>query len=266
MRCKKSIKKAKSKSAKKSSKSPESEKGESIALLITGHGIDMNQFNEVKKEEFKYVKVAYRIPHDTLNFIYPWFFDPLTEYYIESKKLYSNEIIMDKYIEDCEKNKVDNTNNYKAHYKKFKQDPSRYESPVNSMIKNKKECYVGNVIINREFWFGDKKWKKTQHTPEFTKINSPFMGNMFVLRADHKDGKKLQGELLSKMKKDGLDHLRKPIQDIILYNKMSIDFNFLLPILQKFYKRVYIYDFACRGAGQIKTDRKVRQDIYKQEK
>jgi len=45
---------------------------------------------------------------------------------------------------------------------------------------------------------------------------------------------------------------------------MSIDFNFLLPILQKFYKRVYIYDFACRTAG-VKADRKTRQDIYKEE-
>lgn len=69
------------------------------------------------------------------------------------------------------------------------------------------------------------------------------------------------------MKKDGLDHLRKTIQGTILtpHNDMSIDFNFLLPILQKFYKRVYIYDFACRTAN-VKTDRKVRQDIYKQEK
>jgi hypothetical protein len=46
---------------------------------------------------------------------------------------------------------------------------------------------------------------------------------------------------------------------------MSIEFNLLLPILHRLYKRVYIYDFACRSAIS-KTDRKVRQDIYKKEK
>jgi hypothetical protein len=262
MRCKKSIKQTEPES--------EPEKGESISLLITGHGIDMDEFSKVKKEEFKYVKVAYRIPHDTLNFIYPWYFEPLSRYYIKPKELYSNKTIMDKYIKDCENTKVSDLRmflNYKAYYDSFKVNPSRYESPVGSMIKNKKECYVGHVIINRQFWFGDKTWEKTQKLPDFTTINSPFMGNMFVLRAVQKNGKRLQGELLSKMKKDGLDHLRKTIQGTILtpHNGMSIDFNFLLPILQKFYKRVYIYDFACRTAN-VKTDRKVRQDIYKQEK
>ena len=262
MRCKKSIKQTDPES--------EPEKGESISLLITGHGIDMDEFSKVKKEEFKYVKVAYRIPHDTLNFIYPWYFEPLSRYYIKPKELYSNKTIMDKYIKDCENTKVSDLRmflNYKAYYDSFKVNPSRYESPVGSMIKNKKECYVGHVIINRQFWFGDETWEKTQKLPDFTTINSPFMGNMFVLRAVQKNGKRLQGELLSKMKKDGLDHLRKTIQGTILtpHNGMSIDFNFLLPILQKFYKRVYIYDFACRTAN-VKTDRKVRQDIYKQEK
>jgi hypothetical protein len=255
MRCQKTIK-----------VEPEPEKGESISLLITGHGIDMNEFSKEKKEEFKHIKVAYRIPHDTLNFIYEKYFLPFERYYIYPTTLYSNKVIMERYIKDCENNKMDNTNNYKVYYDSSKLDPSRYESPVGSMIKNKKECYVGHVIMNRQFWFGDKKWKKEQKIPEFMSITSPFMGNMYVLRAVQKDGKMLKGELLSKMKKDGLDHLRKSIQSIILYpqNDMSINFNLLLPILQKFYKRVYIYDFACRTAN-VKTDRKTRQDIYKEE-
>ena len=136
------------------------------------------------------------------------------------------------------------------------------------MVKNQKECYIGHVIVNRNFWFGDKTWKKTQKSPDpdFTDITPPFMGNMFVLRAIQKDGKILQGELLSPMKEDGLDHLRETVQEIILSNRMRIDFKKILPILQELYENIYIYDFACRGAGVFKTERKVRQDIYNQEK
>ena len=92
------------------------------------------------------------------------------------------------------------------------------------------------------------------------------MGNMFVLRAIQKDGKILQGELLSPMKKDGLDHLRKIFKEIILSNGMWIDFKKILPILQGLYENIYIYDFGCRIATPRKTERKVRQDIYNQEK
>jgi hypothetical protein len=133
------------------------------------------------------------------------------------------------------------------------------------MIKNQKECYIGHVVVNRTFWFGDKTWETTQQIPDFTNITPPFMGNMFVLRAIQKDGSILQGELLSEMKEDGLDHLRKTVQEIILSNNLYIDYKSLLPILKKLYKHIYIYDFACRGAN-YNTYKSVRQKIYKTEK
>jgi len=254
-------------------KSPEPEQGESISLLITGHGIDLNEFGIYDKEKFKHIKVAYRIPHDTLNFIYKEYFIMLSLFYIKMKQvndaniiLYSDKKIMDKYIEICERTKrTDLERHYKQYYDTNPNKKDRFKSPVSSMIKNKKECYIGHVIVNRNFWFGDKTWEKTQQMPDFTNITPPFMGNMFVLRAIQKDGSMLQGELLSPMKKDGLDHLRKTVQDVILSTNMYIDFNVLLPILQKLYKNIYIYDFACRSAP-LKTERKVRQDIYNKEK
>ena len=254
-------------------KSPEPEQGESISLLITGHGIDLNEFGIYNKEKFKHIKVAYRIPHDTLNFIYKEYFDMLSLFYKKMKQvndaniiLYSDKKIMDKYIEICERTKrTDLEIHYKQYYDTNLDKKDRFKSPVSSMIKNKKECYIGHVIVNRNFWFGDKTWEKTQQMPDFTNITPPFMGNMFVLRAIQKDGSILQGELLSPMKKDGLDHLRKTIQDVILSTNMYIDFMVLLPILQKLYKNIYIYDFACRIAP-LKTERKVRQDIYNKEK
>jgi len=254
-------------------KSPEPEQGESISLLITGHGIDLNEFGIYDKEKFKHIKVAYRIPHDTLNFIYKEYFYMLSLFYKDMKQvndaniiIYSDKTIMDKYIEICERTKrTDLEIHYKQYYDINPDKKDRFKSPVSSMIKNKKECYIGHVIVNRNFWFGDKTWEKTQQMPDFTNITPPFMGNMFVLRAIQKDGSILQGELLSEKKEDGLDHLRKTVQDIILSNNMYIDFMVLLPILKKLYKNIYIYDFACRSA-YLKTERKVRQDIYNKEK
>ena len=249
----------------------EQPKGESISLLITGHGKDLDEFSKDDKEKFKHIKVAYRISHDTINFIYKKYFDLLSLYYIKMKEvLYSDNKIMDEYIQRCIDTKRTDLleRNYKLFYDKHKIDPSRYASPVASMVKNQKECYIGHIIVNRSFWFGDKTWKKTEKSPDpdFTDITPPFMGNMFVLRAIQKDGKILQGELLSPMKEDGLDHLRETVQEIILSNRMRIDFKTILPILQELYENIYIYDFACRGAGVFKTERKVRQDIYNQEK
>jgi effector-binding domain-containing protein len=248
--------------------------GESISLFITGHGTDLNEFDIYDKEKFKHIKIAYRIPHDTINFIYKEYFDMLSLFYIKMKQvnavnkvLYSDNKIMDKYIEICKRTK---RTDLERHYKQcYDLDPTlardRFKSPVDSMIKNEKECYIGHVVVNRTFWFGDKTWETAQQRPDFTNITPPFMGNMFVLRAIQKDGSMLQGELLSKNKKDGLDHLRKTVQRVILSTNMYIDFNVLLPILQKLYKNIYIYDFACRSC-HVKTKRKVRQDIYKKEK
>jgi hypothetical protein len=123
-------------------------------------------------------------------------------------------------------------------------------------------------VIDREFWFGDKTWKQTQNLPTFTKITPPFMGNMFVLRSTDANGKIVKGELLGPLKKsDGLDYLRTAIKTTIIRGGMYITLSEILPLLQKYYKRVYIYDFACRNAGQtIKLDRQNRQRVYKEER
>jgi hypothetical protein len=239
--------------------------GESIALMITGHGADVNEFSKEDKNRFKNVKIAYRIPHNILNFIYPQYFDILHDRYILTSKFYSNQAIMDSYIRDCEKNKTSD-DKIREDYKRFVYPG--YASPLASMIKKKKQCYIGRVVIDRLFWFGDKTWEKTQNLPTFTKITPPFMGNIFVFRATQADGKMLQGELLAPLnKKDGLDPLRKAVQKIILKGSMYIRLSILLPMLQKLYKRVYIYDFACRNAyNNLGQDRKNRQRIYQEEK
>jgi SpoVK/Ycf46/Vps4 family AAA+-type ATPase len=245
----------------------EPEQGESISLLISSHGGDIldSVFN---KQEFKNIKVAYRIPHDTLNFYNKEHFDVLKMFFIEIEPVFDDKKIMDMYIENCnytKKNEQSYKQSYKYYYDRNPDQKDRFKSPVSSMIKNKKECYIGHVIVNRNFWFGDKKWEINHQRSDFKNINPPFMGHMFVLRAIQKDGSILQGELLSEKKKDGLDYLRKTVQDIILSNYMYIDFMSLLPILQKLYKNIYIYDFACRTSS-LKTERKVRQDIYNKEK
>jgi len=241
----------------------EPEQGKSISLLILSHGEDIldSVFNE---QEFKNIKVAYRIPHDTLNFTFKDYFDVLKMFYVEIEPVFDDKKIMDMYIENCNYTKK-NEQSYKQYYDTNPDKKDRFKSPVSSMIKNKKECYIGHVIVNRNFWFGDKKWEINHQKSDFKNITPPFMGHMFVLRAIQKDGSILQGELLSEKKEDGLDHLRKTVQDIILSTNMYIDFMVLLPILQKLYKNIYIYDFACRSAP-LKTERKVRQDIYNKEK
>ena len=239
--------------------------GESIALMITGHGADVTEFSKDDKNRFKNVMIAYRIPHNILNFIYPQYFGVLQDLYISTSKFYSNQAIMDSYIRDCQNNKTSDDKT-REDYKRFVYPG--YASPLASMIKKKKQCYIGRVVIDRLFWFGDKTWEKTQHLPTFTKITPPFMGNIFVLRATQANGKMLQGELLAPLKKsDGLDHLRKALQKIILKGSMYIRLSNLLQILQLFYKRVYIYDFACRNAyNNLGQDRKNRQRIYQEEK
>ena len=241
------------------------ELGESIALMITGHGADISEFSKEEKNEFKNVKIAYRIPHNILNFIYPSYFNVLRNRYIDAKEFHSNQTIMNEYIRDCEINKASDDLTLK-NYEKFV-FPG-HASPLASMIKKKKQCYIGRAVIDREFWFGDKTWRQTQNLPTFTKITPPFMGNMFVLRATQANGKIVQGELLAPPKKsDGLDYLRTAVKTTIIRGAMYITLSEILPLLQRYYKRVYIYDFACRNAGQtIKLDRQNRQRVYKEEK
>jgi hypothetical protein len=239
--------------------------GESIVLMITGHGSDLKELSKDEKDRFKNVKIAYRIPHNILNFIYPSYFNVLRNRYIDDKKFHSNQDIMDEYIRDCEKNKV-NDDKILKNYEKYVYPG--HASPLASMIKKKKQCYVGRAVVDRLFWFGDKTWKKTQNLPTFTKITNPFMGNMFVLRATKANGEMLQGELLAPLKKsDGLDPLRRSVKNMILTGSMYIRLSQLLPLLQKSYKRVYIYDFACRQAMHtLQLDSKNRQRIYQEEK
>jgi hypothetical protein len=239
--------------------------GESIVLMITGHGSDLKELSKDEKDRFKNVKIAYRIPHNILNFIYPSYFNVLRNRYIDDKKFHSNQDIMDEYIRDCDKNKV-NDDKILKNYEKYVYPG--HASPLSSMIKKKKQCYVGRAVVDRLFWFGDKTWKKTQNLPTFTKITNPFMGNMFVLRATKANGEMLQGELLAPLKKsDGLDHLRRSVKNMILTGSMYIRLSQLLPLLQKSYKRVYIYDFACRQAMHtLQLDSKNRQRIYQEEK
>jgi len=239
--------------------------GESIVLMITGHGSDLKELSKNEKDRFKNVKIAYRIPYNILNFIYPSYFNVLRNLYIDDKKFHSNQDIMDEYIRDCEKNKVNDARileNYKPYVY------PGHASPLASMIKKKKQCYIGRAVVDRLFWFGDKTWKKTQNLPTFTKITNPFMGNMFVLRATKANGEMLQGELLAPLKKsDGLDPLRQSVKNMILTGSMYIRLSQLLPLLQKSYKRVYIYDFACRQAMHtLQLDSKNRQRIYQEEK
>lgn len=264
MRCKK-VENSKDDDSNDDDSNDDDKIGESIALMITGHGADVTEFSKDDKNRFKNVMIAYRIPHNILNFIYPQYFGVLQDLYISTSKFYSNQAIMDSYIRDCQNNKTSDDKT-REDYKRFVYPG--YASPLASMIKKKKQCYIGRVVIDRLFWFGDKTWEKTQNLPTFTKITPPFMGNIFVLRATQADGKMLQGELLAPLKKsDGLDHLRKALQKIILKGSMYIRLSNLLPILQLFYKRVYIYDFACRNAyNNLGQDRKNRQRIYQEEK
>ena len=262
MRCKKDDKNDDKKDDKNDDKNDD-KKGESIALMITGHGSDINEFSKNEKNTFKNVKIAYRIPHNILNFIYPRYFNVLEDRYIKPVKIFSNQTIMNEYIKDCENNQASNKQ-ILLNYEKYIYPG--YGSPLASMIKNKKQCYVGHVVMERLFWYGDNTWEKTQNLPKFTKITRPFMGNMFVLRSTQANGNILQGELLSSPKRDGLNELRTEIKNILIKNAMNIRLSQLLPLLQKLYKRVYIYDFTCRSDYTDRLGRKNRQRVYKEEK
>jgi hypothetical protein len=116
------------------------------------------------------------------------------------------------------------------------------------------------VDVYVHYWFGDVNWiKNMTRSPQYIPTLAPFMGNIYVLRANH-DGTFLHGNLLSDPTGDVFDPLRARYKRIIQENNMYIRLDQLLQPLLEQYEEIYLYDIACRV--NYYDDRLKRRNVY----
>jgi len=223
----------------------------SISLLINCHAseiglLDINLQSELNER----VEVAYKITTNTFNHIEDKDYNVLKKEYfdipIEHQR--SNEKIMDLFLENCLLNAIPkrilNSNSYT--------EPN-YKPVINStlrMIDEDRRCYRGHSVVDRLYYFDDIDfYKKFKVFQSVLRDNTPFMGNMYVLRATFLDGTIEQGDLLQSVDliNSELNEIRQLVQTGLLANKKRIKVSDLLTILKSKFNKIYIYDFGCRA-------------------
>lgn len=221
----------------------------SITLLIDAHGSD-NGFLDIPLQRLmdQRVQIAYMISSGALNFFDRFNYKLLDIEYISTPLSIqrSNSDIMDLFIENCKQNYIQNEYFIKKSYDKVEYKESM--ESAKRMFTNNQQCYRGKALVNRTYHFDDKHFFTRKSTlPDWIKDNSPFMGSIYVLRAQYEDGVIAKGDLLDPLFMDNrLQPLQIMVQDIIKTNDNKIQMNELLPLLEERFDRVYIYDSACR--------------------
>ena len=227
----------------------------SISLLIECHGEDIGLLDKrLQTELHERVEYAYKITTNTFNFQNDVDFSVLKKEYFDTpiEKQRSNEKIMDLYLEKC--NKIIPSDDIFKHdiFKKEK-----YKTVINStkrMIAENRRCYRGHLVVDRTYYFDDVQFYTTfKFIKSFLPDNTPFMGNIYVLRASFLDGTVEKGDLLQStdLIHPELNELRKLIQTKLLESKPKIITAYhLLTMIKSFFQKIYIYDLGCRGRSR----------------
>lgn len=247
----------------------------SISLLINSHGGDTGWLNpDLQTELYDRVQIAYKITHNSLNFSANDNFSLLEEEYhpiLPVSEQLSNSEIMIKYIDTCKESPNKQTLEFiNSSYSKYTENkPSAI-----SMVEKNRQCYIGRPIVNRTFYFNDPKWfDYSMRTNSLLKVNTPIMGNIYVLRASYTDGTYARGDLLQKqLLSNRLQALQIIVKNLVISTSdYSISFEELLPLLSERFERIYIYDFGCRVRSKTgftklpHLNRQLSNTIYQKE-